>query len=137
MGIPYCEPAESWAYALGIKEQYAFNAPRELFEKYDGYFIVWTMGKSRHEPYWHELIVPAIERGKRILISAHGNSLRALVKYLDNISDQEILSLNIPTGIPLVYELDENLKPRQSYYLGDPEQVKEAMEAIARQGKAR
>jgi len=88
-------------------------------------------------PYWHEAIAPVIEEGKRVLISAHGNSLRALVKYLDNISDQDILSLNIPTGIPLAYELDENLKPKQSYYLGDPEEVKEAMEAVARQGKAR
>jgi 2,3-bisphosphoglycerate-dependent phosphoglycerate mutase len=78
-----------------------------------------------------------IEEGKRVLISAHGNSLRALVKYLDNISDQDILSLNIPTGIPLVYELDDNLEPKQSYYLGDPEEVRRAMEAVAQQGKAR
>ncbi|MFC2047855.1 2,3-diphosphoglycerate-dependent phosphoglycerate mutase [Chloroflexota bacterium] len=88
-------------------------------------------------PYWREVIEPVIEEGNRVLISAHGNSLRALVKYLDNISDQNILSLNIPTGIPLVYELEENLKPKQSYYLGDPEEVKEAMEAVARQGKTR
>ena len=92
---------------------------------------------NRVLPYWHETIVPEIRCGKRVIISAHGNSLRALVKYLDNISDQEILSLNIPTGIPLVYELGENLKPKQSYYLGDPEEVKEAMEAVAKQGKAR
>ncbi|MFC1976660.1 2,3-diphosphoglycerate-dependent phosphoglycerate mutase [Chloroflexota bacterium] len=88
-------------------------------------------------PYWHEVITPAIKEDKRVLITAHGNSLRALVKYLDNISDQDILSLNIPTGIPLVYELDENLKPKQSYYLGDPEEVKKAMEVVAKQGKAR
>ena len=86
--------------------------------------------------YWHEVITPVIEEGKRVLISAHGNSLRALVKYLDNISDQDILSLNIPTGIPLVYELDERLKPIKSYYLGDPEEVKQAMESVASQGKA-
>ena len=92
---------------------------------------------NRVLPYWHEVIVPVIEEGKRVLISAHGNSLRALVKYLDNICDQDILSLNIPTGIPLVYELDKNLKPKQSYYLGDPKEVKEAMETVARQGKAR
>jgi len=92
---------------------------------------------NRVLPYWHEVIAPVIEEGKRVLISAHGNSLRALVKYLDSIGDQDILSLNIPTGIPLVYELGENLKPKQSYYLGDPEEVKEAMEAVARQGKAR
>ena len=88
-------------------------------------------------PYWQETVVPTMQSGKRVLISAHGNSLRALVKYLDNISDQDILSLNIPTGIPLVYELDENLKPKQSYYLGDPEEVIKATEAVARQGKAR
>ena len=88
-------------------------------------------------PYWHEVIAPVIREGKQVLISAHGNSLRALVKYLDNISNVDILSLNIPTGIPLVYELDDNLKPKQSYYLGDPEEVKKAMEAVAKQGKAR
>ena len=88
-------------------------------------------------PYWHEVIVPVIEEEKRVLISAHGNSLRALVKYLDNISDQDILSLNIPTGIPLVYELSEFLKPIENYYLADPEEVKKAMEAVASQGKAR
>jgi 2,3-bisphosphoglycerate-dependent phosphoglycerate mutase len=92
---------------------------------------------NRVLPYWHKAIVPEIQSGKRVIISAHGNSLRALVKYLDNISDQDILSLNIPTGIPLVYELGENLRPKQSYYLGDPEEVKEAMEAVAKQGKAR
>jgi 2,3-bisphosphoglycerate-dependent phosphoglycerate mutase len=92
---------------------------------------------NRVLPYWHEVIAPANKEGKRVLVSAHGNSLRALVKYLDNISDQDILSLNIPTGIPLVYELDENFEPKQSYYLGDPEEVKKAMEAVASQGKAR
>jgi 2,3-bisphosphoglycerate-dependent phosphoglycerate mutase len=88
-------------------------------------------------PYWHDTILPMIQAGKRAIISAHGNSLRALVKYLDNINDQEILSLNVPTGIPLVYELDDNLEPKQSYYLGDPEEVRRAMEAVAQQGKAR
>ncbi len=92
---------------------------------------------NRVLPYWYETIVPEIQSGKRAIISAHGNSLRALVKYLDNISEQDILSLNIPTGIPLVYELGENLRPKQSYYLGDPEEVKKAMEAVASQGKAR
>lgn len=82
-------------------------------------------------------MITHIKAGKRVLISAHGNSLRALIKYFDNISDEDILKLNIPTGVPLVYELDENLKPIQSYYLGDPEEVKKAMEAVARQGKAR
>jgi len=88
-------------------------------------------------PYWHETIAPMVQSGKRTIISAHGNSLRALIKYLDNISNQDVLSLNVPTGIPLVYELDENLKPKRSYYLGDPEEIIRAMEAVAQQGKAR
>ena len=74
---------------------------------------------------------------KRIIIAAHGNSLRALVKYLDNVPDKDIVGLNIPTGLPLVYELDDNLKPIKNYYLGDPEEVKKAMEAVANQGKAK
>lgn len=88
-------------------------------------------------PYWHSTIVPTIQSGKRVLIVAHGNSLRALVKYLDNISDQEITELNIPTGIPLVYELDADLKPVTHYYLADEETVRKAAEAVANQGKAR
>jgi 2,3-bisphosphoglycerate-dependent phosphoglycerate mutase len=87
-------------------------------------------------PYWHESIVPAIQSGKRVLIVAHGNSLRALVKYLDNIPDDVITGLNIPTGIPLVYELDDELKPLRHYYLGDPEAAKKAAEAVAAQGRA-
>jgi 2,3-bisphosphoglycerate-dependent phosphoglycerate mutase len=88
-------------------------------------------------PYWHNTIAPAIQSGKRLIVAAHGNSLRAMVKYLDNISDESIVELNIPTGIPLVYELDANLKPLQSYYLGDPEAIKKAAEAVANQGKAK
>ncbi len=88
-------------------------------------------------PYWHSTIAPTIKTGKRLIISAHGNSLRALVKYLDNISDEAIIELNIPTGIPLVYELDDNLKRINSYYLADPEAVKAAAEAVARQGMAK
>jgi 2,3-bisphosphoglycerate-dependent phosphoglycerate mutase len=88
-------------------------------------------------PYWHETIAPIVKSGQRVLISAHGNSLRALVKYLDNISEQDIVGLNIPTGIPLVYELDEDLKPIKSFYLGDPEAVKKAAAAVAAQGKAK
>ncbi len=91
---------------------------------------------ERFLPYWHDTIAPTIRSGKKVLISAHGNSLRALVKYLDNISEDEIVKLNIPTGIPLVYELDDDLKPIQHYYLGDPEAVKKAAEAVANQGKA-
>jgi len=92
---------------------------------------------ERFLPYWHEDITPVLKSGKKILISAHGNSLRALVKHLDNIADEEIVKLNIPTGIPLVYELDKDLKPLKHYYLGDPEGVKKAMEAVANQGKAK
>jgi 2,3-bisphosphoglycerate-dependent phosphoglycerate mutase len=92
---------------------------------------------ARFLPYWHEVIAPTVKLGKRVLIAAHGNSLRALVKYLDNVSDQAIVGLNIPTGLPLVYELDANLKPVRSEYLGDPEKVKAAMAAVAAQGKAK
>ncbi|MFH1753493.1 MAG: 2,3-diphosphoglycerate-dependent phosphoglycerate mutase [Candidatus Omnitrophota bacterium] len=92
---------------------------------------------DRFLPYWRDTIAPVVRSGKKVIIAAHGNSLRALVKYLDNISDGEIVSLNIPTGLPLVYELDDNLKPIKSYYLGDPEAVKKAMEAVANQGKAK
>lgn len=90
---------------------------------------------ARFLPYWHGTIAPAIRQGGKVLIAAHGNSLRALVKYLDEISEQDIVELNIPTGMPLVYELDENMKPRNRYYLGDPEKVRLAMEAVASQGK--
>jgi 2,3-bisphosphoglycerate-dependent phosphoglycerate mutase len=90
---------------------------------------------ARFLPLWHEEIAPAIRSGQRVLIVAHGNSLRALVKYLDHVSDADIIELNIPTGMPLVYELDGDLKPVKSYYLGDPEKVKAAMEAVAKQGK--
>jgi len=89
----------------------------------------------RFLPCWYDQIIPTILSGKQIIISAHGNSLRALVKHLDNVSEKEIVELNIPTGIPLVYELDENLKPIKHYYLGDPEAVTKAMQAVANQGK--
>jgi len=92
---------------------------------------------ARMLPYWHSTLAPVVRSGQRVLVSAHGNSLRALVKYLDNISDEAIPELNIPTGIPLVYELDADLKPLKSYYLGDEEMVKKAAEAVAAQGKAR
>ena len=92
---------------------------------------------NRMLPYWHSTIAPVVKSGKRVVISAHGNSLRALVKYLDNVSDQDIVELNIPTGIPLIYELDEYLKPIKSYYLGDPDEINKAAEAVARQGKAK
>jgi len=92
---------------------------------------------ARFLPYWHETVAPAVKSGKKVLIAAHGNSLRALVKYLDNVSEADIVELNIPTGMPLVYELDDNLKPLNRYYLGDPAKVKAAMDAVAAQGKTK
>jgi len=92
---------------------------------------------ARFLPYWHGTIVPDIRAGKRVLIAAHGNSLRALIKHLDGVSDEEIVELNVPTGIPLVYELDEDLRPLRSEYLGDPEAARKAAEAVAKQAQAR
>lgn len=92
---------------------------------------------ARVLPCWNDTIAPAIKSGKKVLIAAHGNSLRALVKYLDHIPENEIVGMNIPTGIPLVYELDKDLRPIKHYYLGDPEKVRAAMEAVASQGKAK
>jgi len=92
---------------------------------------------ARVLPYWNQSIAPDVRAGKRILICAHGNSLRALVKYLDKLSDQEIVGLNIPTGVPLVYDLDDALKPLRHYYLGDAAEVERAMQAVASQGGTR
>jgi 2,3-bisphosphoglycerate-dependent phosphoglycerate mutase len=92
---------------------------------------------ARFLPYWHETIAPAVKSGRRVIIAAHGNSIRALVKYLDDIGEQEIVELNIPTGIPLVYELDDALRPQRHYYLGDAAAVEAAVKAVASQGKAR
>ncbi|MFZ4985912.1 MAG: 2,3-diphosphoglycerate-dependent phosphoglycerate mutase [Blastocatellia bacterium] len=92
---------------------------------------------ARMLPHWHDVIAPAVKAGQRVIVAAHGNSLRALVKYLDNISEDEIIGLNIPTGIPLVYELDADLKPIRHYYLGDPEAIARAAQAVADQGKAK
>jgi 2,3-bisphosphoglycerate-dependent phosphoglycerate mutase len=92
---------------------------------------------ARVVPYWEQVIAPVIKSGKKVLIAAHGNSLRALVKYFDNISEAEIPKLNIPTGIPLVYELDENLKPIKHYYLGDAAAVAAAAEAVAKQAQVK
>jgi 2,3-bisphosphoglycerate-dependent phosphoglycerate mutase len=91
---------------------------------------------NRFLPYWHSDIVPELKSGKKVIIAAHGNSLRSLVKHLDHISDEEIVGLNIPTGIPLVYELNDDLTPIKHYYLGDPEEARKAAEAVANQGKA-
>ena len=90
---------------------------------------------ARTLPYWHDTIAPAVLSGQRVIVAAHGNSLRGLVKYLDNVPDEEIVELNIPTGIPLVYELEEDLKPIRHYYLGDPEAVARAAKAVAEQAK--
>ncbi|MGJ8662448.1 MAG: 2,3-diphosphoglycerate-dependent phosphoglycerate mutase [Marinicella sp.] len=87
-------------------------------------------------PFWHEYIVPDLKAGKKLIIAAHGNSLRSVVQYLDKVSEDEILKLNIPTGVPLVYELDENLQPIKSYYLGDQQQLSAAIDAVAKQGQA-
>jgi 2,3-bisphosphoglycerate-dependent phosphoglycerate mutase len=92
---------------------------------------------ARVVPYWHQYIAPDIKDGKRVVVAAHGNSLRALVKYLDDMSEEAVLKLNIPTGVPLVYELDEALKPIRNYYLGDPDEIAKAAAAVAAQGKAK
>lgn len=92
---------------------------------------------ARVLPFWHEVLVPRIKAGDRLLVAAHGNSLRALVKYLDDMSEEAILGLNIPTGVPLVYELGADLKPIKHYYLGDPEAIARAAAAVAAQGKAK
>jgi len=92
---------------------------------------------ARFLPYWHGEISPAVRQGRRVLIAAHGNSLRALVKYLDGVSDRDIVGLNIPTGVPLVYDLDEELRPVGHRYLGDPERIQAAMAAVAAQGSSR
>ncbi|MBI4846497.1 MAG: 2,3-diphosphoglycerate-dependent phosphoglycerate mutase [Candidatus Omnitrophica bacterium] len=92
---------------------------------------------ERFLPYWHKTIAPSLKLGEKIIIAAHGNSLRALVKYLDNINDENIVNLNIPTGVPLVYEFDDELKPIKHYYLGDQQAIEKAMQAVANQGKAK
>jgi 2,3-bisphosphoglycerate-dependent phosphoglycerate mutase len=92
---------------------------------------------ARFLPYWQGTIAPAITAGKRVIVAAHGNSLRALVKYLDDVSERDIVELNIPTGVPLVYELDAGLRPLKHYYLGDQAAIEAAMQAVANQGKVR
>ena len=92
---------------------------------------------ARFLPFWHERIAPEVKAGRRVVIAAHGNSLRALVKYLDGISEEEIVGLNIPTGIPLVYELEDDLRPIRHFYLGDPEAARKAAEAVANQARGK
>jgi 2,3-bisphosphoglycerate-dependent phosphoglycerate mutase len=123
------ESDERW---LGKDPRYAAIKP-EIFPRAEA--LKETV--ERVVPFYQEEIAPKIKAGKRLVIAAHGNSLRALVKYLDTISDEEIISRNIPTGIPLVYELDENLKPTKSYFLGDQDAIKAAQDAVANQGKVK
>lgn len=122
--------------ALELNDQrYPGNDPR--YKDIDPKDIPFTeslkLTVDRFLPYWHSTIAPTIKSGKNVLIAAHGNSLRALVKYLDKVTEEEIVELNIPTGIPLVYELDENLKPVKHYYLGDQEAINAAINAVAKQ----
>lgn len=118
-------------------ERYPGNSP--MYKDMDEKDIPTTeslkLTVDRFLPYWFDTIAPTIKSGKRVLIAAHGNSLRALVKYLDNMSEEEILKLNIPTGVPLVYELDEDLKPIRHYYLGDQDAIAAKAAAVAAQGK--
>lgn len=120
-------------------ERYPGNDPRykELTEKDLPLTECLKDTVARFMPAWNDRIAPRVKEGKKVIIAAHGNSLRALVKYLDNVSEEEIVGLNIPTGMPLVYELDADLKPLKHYYLGDEEAVRKAMEAVANQGKAK
>jgi len=120
-------------------ERYPGNDPRykELIEKDLPLTECLKDTVARFMPAWNDMIAPRVKEGKKVIIAAHGNSLRALVKYLDNVSEEEIVGLNIPTGMPLVYELDADLKPLKHYYLGDEEAVRKAMEAVANQGKAK
>jgi 2,3-bisphosphoglycerate-dependent phosphoglycerate mutase len=92
---------------------------------------------ARVVPYWEGCIAPQLKAGRKVIVAAHGNSLRALVKYLDDVPDQDIVELNIPTGVPLVYELDDDLRPLRHYYLGDPEELARAIDTVAKQGKAK
>ena len=92
---------------------------------------------ARFLPFWHETLAPVVKSGKRVVVAAHGNSIRAMVKYLDEVSEADIINLNIPTGVPLVYELDAAMKPIRHYYLGDAEEIAKAMQAVASQGKAK
>ena len=117
-------------------ERYSGNAPRYANMQREDIPLTESLKDTvaRFLPYWHETIAPAITSGQCVLITAHGNSLRALVKYLDNVPDAEIVELNIPTGIPLVYELDDNLRPIRHFYLGDPEAAARAAASVAAQG---
>ena len=120
-------------------EQYPGNDPRysELTDAQLPLAECLNDTVERFIPYWEETIAPVVKEGKKVIIAAHGNSLRALVKYFDSVPENEIVGLNIPTGIPLVYELDEKLNSTKNYYLGDPEEIAKAAAAVAAQGKAK
>lgn len=126
--------------ALTLEDE-RFSGNQLCYQHVDKHLIPFTESLkdtvARFLPLWNEVIAPNIKSSKKVLITAHGNSLRALVKHLDNISEEEITTLNIPTGIPLVYELDDDLKPIKHYYLGNPEDIEKAINAVANQGKSK
>ena len=127
------EPEHPYFDTIAKDPRYAKEPQGKEFPMYESLKLT----IDRTLPYWNSKIVPQIKEGKKILIAAHGNSLRGIVKHLDNISDEDIMLLNLPTGIPFVYELDENMKPIKSMqFLGDEETVKKAIESVANQGKA-
>ena len=127
------EPEHPYFDTIAKDPRYAQEPQGKEFPMYESLKLT----IDRTLPYWNSKIVPQIKEGKKILIAAHGNSLRGIVKHLDNLSDEDIMLLNLPTGIPFVYELDENMKPIKSMqFLGDEETVKKAIESVANQGKA-
>lgn len=131
---PPMEPDHPYYDKIVKDPRYANGPSPDQFPKFESLKLT----IERTLPFWNETIVPQIKAGKKILIAAHGNSLRGIVKHLDELTDDQIMQLNLPTGIPFVYTLDENLKPIESLqFLGDPETVKKAMEAVAAQGKAK
>lgn len=131
---PPMEPTNQYYETIVKDPRYAGDPKPEEFPMFESLKLT----IARTLPYWNDVIVPQLKEGKQIIIAAHGNSLRGIVKHLDNLSDEAIMSLNLPTGIPFVYELDENLKPVVSMqFLGDEETVKKAIESVAAQGKAK
>lgn len=133
---PAMEPDHPYYEKIVNDPRYKDGPSKEEFPKFESLKLT----IARTLPYWNDVIVPEIKKGKSVLVVAHGNSLRGIVKHLDNISDKDIMGLNLPTGIPFIYSLDDNLKPIPNgslQFLGDPETVKKAMEAVAAQGKAK
>lgn len=131
---PAMEPSNTYYDTIVKDPRYAGELTEENFPKFESLKLT----IARTLPYWNDVIIPQLKEGKRIIIAAHGNSLRGIVKHLDNLSDEAIMGLNLPTGIPFVYELDENFKPVVSMqFLGDEETVRKAIESVAAQGKAK